>query len=292
MTESRILVVDDDIGVCQILTNIIEDNDLGEIVDSINDGKLALEMIPKFRPDIVFIDLLLPGVDGIEIVNTIKKVYKSIDFIMISQVSDVGMKSEAYDSGIEFYINKPINVIEVISVTKKVISHQKNKRVIKQIKNTLVRENEEVKVYEDSITRKLGIILAELGIISDKGTKDIIELVNMLFEEKNEFKRQEIRISSLYRRLSLKYDKNEHKYSSEKAIEQRIRRTIFNSLVSIANLGIEDFGNIKFDKYSSLLFGFQEVKKVMDCIRNDTEIKCTINIKIFLNGILVACEMY
>ena len=156
MNEVRILIIDDDSGICQILSNIIEDNDLGEIIDMISDGTTGIELIPKFRPDIVFVDLLLPDIDGIEIVRKMKKKYEDIDFIMVSQVSDTDMISEAYESGIEFYINKPINVIEVISVTKKVIKSQQNRRMIKQIGRTINKNNSESAVYEkDSVIDKI-----------------------------------------------------------------------------------------------------------------------------------------
>lgn len=294
MNDVRILIIDDDSGICQILSNIIEDNDLGEVIDTISDGNTGIDLIPKFRPDIVFVDLLLPDIDGIEIVNKIKKKYEDIDFIMVSQVSDTDMISEAYESGIEFYINKPINVIEVISVTKKVIKSQQNRRMIKQIGRTINKSNSESAVYEqDSVIDKIKVVFAELGILSEKGSKDIIQIILLILEDQSQGKsKYDIQISNLYKRLSRKYDISEDfASSSDKAIEQRIRRTLLTGLINIANLGIEDFGNYKFEKYSSL-FGFQEVKKMMDTIRSGDTLKGTINIKVFITGMISLIERY
>lgn len=283
MNNERFLIIDDDTSICQILANIIEDYDLGEVIDMLNDGTSGIELIPKFRPDIVFVDLLLPDIDGIEIVKTIKKTNQDIDFIMISQVSDNDMITEAYESGIEFYINKPINVIEVTSVTKRVVESQRNRRVLKQIGNTLNRNQAKASIEDEHNVRdKVEIIFAELGILSEKGSEDLLEIILKVAAEENSYQ-----MSELYAYLKKTYElRNVTKSSSAKAIEQRVRRTIQTALINIANLGIEDFGNYKFDRYASALFGFQEVKKTMDTIRQQKSVKATINTKMFINGLV------
>ncbi len=70
----RIYLVDDDIGIRTILSNIIEDNDLGGVlIGEADDGEQALGDIAKLKPDIVYVDLLLPSMDGIEIISKIRK---------------------------------------------------------------------------------------------------------------------------------------------------------------------------------------------------------------------------
>ncbi len=283
MNKERFLIIDDDIGICQMLENIIEDNDLGEVIDTIQDGKFGLDMIPKFRPDIVLVDLLLPEVDGIEIVKTIREKYKDIDFIMISQVSDSEMISEAYESGIGFYISKPINVIEVVSVTKRVIASQRNRRMIAEIGVTLSKNKTSSKLdVEKGYLDEVNVIFAELGILSEKGSKDIIEIIDkVLLDQKD------VQMTKMYKYLSQKYVKNGVKRSSSyKAIEQRVRRTIQTALVNVAHLGLEDFTNYRFERYASTLFGFTEVRKAMDNIRKDESVKVTINIKQFITGLV------
>lgn len=283
MNKERFLIIDDDPSICQMLANIIEDNDLGEVIDMLYDGTSGIDLIPKFKPDIVFVDLLLPDIDGIEIVKTIKKNNQDIDFIMISQVSDTDMITEAYESGIEFYINKPINVIEVTSVTKRVIDSQRNRRVLKQIGKTLNRNQPSNSfVKDDTMRNKIEVVFAELGILSEKGSQDLLEILLKVSADQPSFQ-----MSELYAYLSKTYiSRNETKSTSTKAIEQRVRRTIQTALVNVANLGIEDFGNYKFDRYASSLFGFQEVRKVMNAIRNKQTIKATINSKLFINGLV------
>ncbi len=282
MSKERFLIIDDDPGICQMLENIIEDHDLGEVIDTINDGLTGIDMIPKYKPDIVFVDLLLPDIDGIEIVKKIKEKYDDIDFIMISQVSNQDMISEAYGVGIGFYINKPINVIEVTSVTRGVIASQRNRKVLAEINQTLSKRNTQPIYKEEDYKEKVKIIFAEVGILSEKGSHDLLEII-----DKVHLDRKDIQMSKLYKYLSQKYAKNgEKRSSSYKAIEQRVRRTIQTAMINVAHLGLEDFSNYRFERYAATLFGFQEIRKVMDAIRKDETIKATINIKQFINGII------
>lgn len=282
MNKERFLIIDDDFGVCQMLENIVEDNDLGEVIDTMTEGQVGLDMIPKFRPDIVLIDLLMPDVDGIEIVKSIKAQYSDIDFIMISQVSDHDMISEAYEAGINFYINKPINVIEVLSVTKRVINSQRNRRMLAEIGHTLSKNQQKVVSPSYTLRDEIETIFAELGILSEKGSQDLIEIIDRAYHEE-----KDIQMTKMYKHLSQKYLRDGVKRSSSyKAIEQRVRRTIQTALIHVAHLGLEDFSNYRFDKYSATLFGFAEVRKAMDGIRKNETIKVTINIKQFIKGIL------
>ncbi len=74
------------------------------------------------KPDIVIVDLLMPRKDGLTLVREYKSKYPHIQYIMLSQVSSKDMIAKAYENGIEFYISKPINAVEVKSVLKKVIN--------------------------------------------------------------------------------------------------------------------------------------------------------------------------
>lgn len=281
MNKERFLIIDDDIGLCQILENIIEDHDLGEVIDLIHDGTSAIEMIPKYKPDIVFIDLLMPDIDGIEVVHQISQKNLDIEFIMISQVSDDDMITEAYDSGIEFYISKPINVKEVVTVTEKIAVSQRNRRMIEQIGQTINQNNQPTNQSKsDGSNQKIDRLFGDLGISAEKGASDIRVMILYALDQ-----HLPVQVGDMYKHLGQYYETaNIRKSTSKKAIEQRVRRTIQQALVNIAHLGIEDFGNFKFDTYASSLFSFQEVKKVMDQIRSDEAVKCTINIKHFISG--------
>ena len=114
------IVIDDDRTVRSVLIKIIEQYGLGEVCAEADNGLLGEEMILRYKPDIVIIDLLLPHQDGMSIIKKVKSLNVKSMFIMLSQVSDKDMIAKAYELGIEFFISKPINVIEVVNVIRRV----------------------------------------------------------------------------------------------------------------------------------------------------------------------------
>ncbi|HWR44603.1 response regulator [Sporomusa sp.] len=117
----RFLIIDDDIGFCKTISYLIEKYHLGVILANCGDGLEAESIIRKLRPDIVVIDLLLPGQSGIELAKKINNVDNKISFIMISACSNESLITEAYHSGIDFYLQKPINALDFTSVIKKIV---------------------------------------------------------------------------------------------------------------------------------------------------------------------------
>jgi two-component system response regulator YcbB len=109
----KFYIVDDDKNIIRILSNIIEKNNNFEVVGSALNGEAAFQEIMVMKPDIVLVDLLMPVMDGNTLVKKLKEVNPHLSCIMISQVLDNQIRTESYNSGIEFFITKPINKIEV-----------------------------------------------------------------------------------------------------------------------------------------------------------------------------------
>lgn len=293
-------IVDDDKSIISILSKIIVNKNLGDVIGKASDGEAALLEIPKLKPDIVLVDLLLPNIDGISLVSSLKEQMRETPFIMISEVYSKEMVSKAYDSGIEFFINKPINVIEVVNILKRVDEKLKMKRIISSFHSAFQDmksidtfsshngiENETVKVSESAKE-----IIKEIGILSESGSKDLINIVEFVFE--NNMKRSpdisQYKLSDFYAYLSSKYEKEYGDNVNEKTIEQRIRRAVGQALENIAEYGLDDYGHIAFEKYANTLFEFKEVRKEMDYIRKVTKSRGKINIKMFLVGIVNEVE--
>ena len=90
---------------------------------------------------------------------------------------------------------------------------------------------------------------------------------------------------------SLKLKDLSHDLSSNpKAMEQRIRRTINKGLSNIANLGIEDYLNETYVKYSNTLFDFDQVRLEMEYIRGKKSAGGKINIKKFMDNLILLAE--
>ena len=74
-------------------------------------------------------------------------------------------------------------------------------------------------------------------------------------------------------------------------MEQRIRRAINKALVNLANLGIEDYMNDNFVRFSNSLFNFEDVKSEMDYIRGKKSTGGKISVKKFIDGLMFYSEM-
>lgn len=192
---------------------------------------------------------------------------------MISQVSSKDMIAKAYESGIEFFIQKPINAIEVENVIKKVnekLDMQDKLNSIKKLFDSSKTTNESnKKKYED----KVMAILQKIGILGETGSKDIVNIVMMLIESKQYMK--EFTLKDLLK----DYDQN------ARTVEQRIRRAAYVGLVNLANLGIEDNLNEIFLEYSNSLYSFEQIKAEMDYIRGKSKKRGKVNLKKFMEGI-------
>ena len=275
----KIYIVEDDAVVIRILKNIIEDYDLGIICGNSKDGITDIEEILVIKPDIILIDLLMPEKDGIEIVTELKEKKCESKFIMISQVTSKSMISKAYAMGIDFYINKPINVIEVKSIVEKVIKNIENEKTLANIRNLFLNVMEDNKASSIiNKTKKIQYVLNKLGMSGEKGAKEIISICEYLYYNMQEMSNVNIK------EICVKLSENPN------AMEQRIRRAISKGMSNIAYLGIEDYMNEVFLMYSNSLFNFEDVKAEMDFIRGKRSYGGKISIKKFVDGIMIVTE--
>lgn len=293
---SSFIVIDDDRTVRSVLSKIIEQYSLGDVYAEADNGLLGEELILRYKPDIVIIDLLLPLQDGMSIIKKVKSLNVKSMFIMLSQVSDKDMIAKAYEFGIEFYINKPINVIEVVNVIKRVKEYLAMKKTFEAIESTamtLGRSNADSNLKRlDNARRALNQIMADLGILGDLGSRDIINICTMLYEDVGLGESlEETQLSELLKLLLSKYSSEGRGSTGDfKAIEMRMRRTVGKAMRNIAAMGIEDFSNDKFVLYSSSLFDYADVKTEMDYIRGKAKYNGKVNIKSFIKRLLVMLE--
>ena len=276
-------LVDDDSNIRNILKLIIRDRKLGNVCGSCGDPVEALEDISFAHPDIVIVDLLMPEMDGISFVSKLKQTNPNIAFIMLSQVSSKDMISDAYESGIEFYIHKPINSVEVESVIRTVCQTVTMRQTLEKMQSLLSHDLKQlsnhtaanVKQTEKKYITKLKNVLQKLGIIGEIGSKDIIALIDFLVEHG-----QTVDDSTL-NELCGQFSDN------PKSVEQRIRRAANAGMVNLAHLGLEDYSNDIFMEYSTTLYNFEQVRKEMDFIRGKSDKHGNIKIKNFLNELML-----
>ncbi len=299
LRQPSIFIVDDDPAVRRILRSIIEGERLGELVGEAEDGRQAESSILMIRPDIALVDLLLPAQDGIQTVQRIRQQGLASAFVMISQVSDKTLVGEAYQAGVEFFIHKPINRAEVVSVIGRVLERMRLQDAIARIRNSVDlvvgttgprQVAPPVETLEPARTRPaMTQILSDLGILGEAGCADLLSAVTFLLEQKPAERAAHLRqLRILYERLK-EFSTASRPGASmdEKAIEQRIRRAIATALRNVASLGLEDFSHQTFDYYANRFFDFPEVRAEMRFLRQESPYRGKINIRKFLEAALV-----
>lgn len=271
----NIFIVEDDSNITRLLEKIIKDRELGTLLGYANDGINGLMEIQSLKPDIVLVDLLMPGKDGISLVREAKNTYPNIQFIMISQVSSKDMIGKAYQSGIEYFISKPINAIEVESVIHKVQDKINMNRKLDQIQSLFIKDNNK-QVEEKSSARVEGVrsVMQRIGIAGEAGSQDIIDITKYLIDTKQSM--SDFTVKELCSKFTNKV----------KSMEQRIRRTATVGMINLANLGIEDYMNEIFTEYSNGLYNFEQIKIEMDYIRGKSKKRGKVNLKKFIDGIV------
>ncbi len=116
-------IIDDDVNVLQSLSEFFEDE--GYEVFRYKNGETALSAIKNDLPNVVLLDLKLPGLDGFAILEKIKKSHPDIEVIIITGNVDVMSGVKAMKLGAIDYVTKPCNLDEISVVVEKAIAAQK-----------------------------------------------------------------------------------------------------------------------------------------------------------------------
>ena len=112
MASGKILIVDDDKNICELLRIYIEKEGFEAAIA--NDGETALEMFEVFAPDLVLLDIMLPGLDGWQVCREIRK-KSSKPIIMLTAKGEVFDKVLGLELGADDYVVKPFETKEVIA---------------------------------------------------------------------------------------------------------------------------------------------------------------------------------
>lgn len=104
---SKILVVDDEIKACELVRRFLETKGYGVITS--NSGEDALEKVKNEKPDVILLDIRMPGIGGIEILKRIREFDKDVGVIMVTAVKEEETGKEALKLGADEYITKPID---------------------------------------------------------------------------------------------------------------------------------------------------------------------------------------
>jgi DNA-binding NtrC family response regulator len=104
----RVLVIDDDPAIVQLLSSFFEVDQDGYLVDTALNGEKGLVALAAHRPDVVLLDISMPGMSGLEVLKQIHAIDASIPVIMVTAAPHQ-TTSEALKNGAFAYIPKPFD---------------------------------------------------------------------------------------------------------------------------------------------------------------------------------------
>lgn len=118
---ARLLVVDDEPQIGRMLKPILGAE--GYVVQMAGDGPSALDAVAKWRPDLILLELQLPGLDGFEVCRRIRD-WSQVPIIILSACDDEDTKVRALDLGADDFVTKPFGVRELLARIRVGLRHQ------------------------------------------------------------------------------------------------------------------------------------------------------------------------
>lgn len=113
-TPARILIVDDNDVVRRALRGLIRHDESFVVVGEASSGHSALEAIEARKPDLVCLDVLMPGLDGLTILRNIREKYPNIRVVLITGQSTSEVVTQARELGADGFVVKPFNGARVL----------------------------------------------------------------------------------------------------------------------------------------------------------------------------------
>ena len=126
MGKLNVAIADDNERMLGLLGDIIRSDEECEVVGTAKDGEEACKMIKDKEPDVVLLDIVMPKLDGLGVMDRIRHdvtIKKCPSFIMISAIGNEKITENAFLSGADYYIMKPFDNDMVISRIKQVKQH-------------------------------------------------------------------------------------------------------------------------------------------------------------------------
>lgn len=170
---ARILIVDDEQDICEILFRVLEREGFRPMVA--HSGETALEMINLGMPDLVILDVKMPGLDGMEVLKLAKRIDGNLPILMITAWGGIDGAVQAVKEGADDYLAKPLNHAELILKIKKVLDEDQPSRLKRTIhdvvQNRTVANLKEIMGPSEIVAR----ISSEVALVAPSNFSVVIQ---------------------------------------------------------------------------------------------------------------------
>ena len=143
----KVLLVDDEEEFVKTLAERLEMRDLGS--DTVYDGEGALSYVENQEPDVMVLDLKMPGIDGMEVLKKVKKAYPDIEVIMLTGHGTKKDEEEARRLGVFDYMEKPVDIDSLVKRMKDAFRRKLDKYTAAVTFAEAGEVDEAKKIYEE-----------------------------------------------------------------------------------------------------------------------------------------------
>jgi len=113
--KEKILLVDDEVYVTELLGRYLRDE--GYDVRAVNDGAEAIKVARSWLPDLIILDIVMPGINGYQVCMAVKgdKLTRSIPVLMVTALGTSDAKEKGVGAGADDFISKPFDMVELLT---------------------------------------------------------------------------------------------------------------------------------------------------------------------------------
>ena len=182
--KQKILIVDDDNNIAELISLYL----MKECFDTeiVNDGESALSKIPVFEPDLILLDIMLPGIDGYQVCREVRAKYTT-PIIMLSAKGEVFDKVLGLELGADDYIEKPFESKEMVARVKAVL-----RRYRKVEAAPAPHGDEECVTYPDLIVNKTNYSVTYMGKNIEMPPKELELLYHLASNPNRVYTREQL----------------------------------------------------------------------------------------------------
>ena len=123
---ARVLIVDDDRDISLMLCALMKKEGLSSL--TAYDGETALQMVPAAKPDMLLVDVKMPGIDGMEVLKRVKETDPHLPVVLITAYAEVPASVAAMRAGAFDYLAKPFDHPEVVRVVRAALAERDRRR--------------------------------------------------------------------------------------------------------------------------------------------------------------------
>ena len=167
----KILVIDDNKNMQLILKNILTDE--GYDIETVGNGKGGLKLVKELKPDLVLLDIRLPQMNGMDVLQKIKEFDKDALVIMITAFGDIKTAVQAMKLGAYDYVTKPFVNDDLTITIEKALKTRSLSREVKYLRKKLKEKTENIQITGESLHIKR--VLKQVELIAPTDMSVIVQ---------------------------------------------------------------------------------------------------------------------